>query len=695
MDDNSLFDDAMFGAADLDPDFDPFEGFASSEFIPNPHITLSFPNFFLVPEKRQRASDDENENAGDENDNDQPSPTKKAKTGEAYESPYAVEEYEHPVPFLRVPPEQVEASCQNFQSQLKAMKFRADKATSERNHLRSLVDKLTAQEDGVMKLKELAAENTSLRRVMGTRKTQLDAKIAEADQLRAACEYWKHSYSEANQAYQEIMGVFRTHAQARLQTEDQTETQTQCNQINNLNAPIQALSPPDSAASPVSVSSPASAQPNAPARQAVQAHPNVPARQAVQAHPNVPARQAVQAHPNVPARQAIPAHQNAPVQQAASTSLSPQAVAALAPQALNSLPPQILNLLSPQSLALVSPRTWALVSPRFLSCLSPRTFLSLSAQALNSLSPQALGVISARAFNSLPSQTLGSLSSETVSRLSANTVDSITPQTLASLSQDGRRAFFHLALSPGGNARLEHWEQNAPHLFQAAAPSFTVRSAGYQSSDADTLSDPATAADGDFDAATFAAPAQASSQNSSQNPSDVIDLTDDTSATVSTQTTTDFEAESTAKSNSLTQFHKKFRAKEMNWLRNRDTASKASDRLFRRLNPHARGAANINIGTSECISIVATQDAIRNQLGGPFKKAVTRNNYYYNPPTPGMDIDSDYDPDEDAPFELDEEMTIQACHTEALVNVNESHAASDGYDDDELLRLMEEELSRD
>ncbi|KAJ5527792.1 hypothetical protein N7513_011951 [Penicillium frequentans] len=81
------------------------------------------------------------------------------------------------------------------------------------------------------------------------------------------------------------------------------------------------------------------------------------------------------------------------------------------------------------------------------------------------------------------------------------------------------------------------------------------------------------------------------------------------------------------KDNSLTEFHRQFRNKKMDWLHNSETTSDAKSRVFEEMNPSVKGRLG-NVSFAECSQIVEAKNVVRLALGGQFKKAVTADDAY-------------------------------------------------------------------
>ncbi|KAJ5546844.1 hypothetical protein N7494_004429 [Penicillium frequentans] len=138
-----------------------------------------------------------------------------------------------------------------------------------------------------------------------------------------------------------------------------------------------------------------------------------------------------------------------------------------------------------------------------------------------------------------------------------------------------------------------------------------------------------------------------------QDAHQVIDLTTDIhTESVSAQGTrspeTNFQGNnSLPKDNSLTEFHRQFRNKKMDWLHNSETTSDAKSRVFEEMNPPVKGRLG-KVSFAECSQIVEAKNVVRLALGGQFKKAVTADHAY----------EESYEPtDEELANMMDEELS--------------------------------------
>ncbi|KAJ5689718.1 hypothetical protein N7462_004110 [Penicillium macrosclerotiorum] len=102
---------------------------------------------------------------------------------------------------------------------------------------------------------------------------------------------------------------------------------------------------------------------------------------------------------------------------------------------------------------------------------------------------------------------------------------------------------------------------------------------------------------------------------------EVIDLTDDTDAEVSTQSSFQDEIQTplTTSSSPLTEFRRQFRAKKLSWLTNLEDGE-AATRIHEELNPED-DYSGVSIG--QCYDFVSTQKLLRHYIGGPFANSTT------------------------------------------------------------------------
>lgn len=123
-----------------------------------------------------------------------------------------------------------------------------------------------------------------------------------------------------------------------------------------------------------------------------------------------------------------------------------------------------------------------------------------------------------------------------------------------------------------------------------------------------------------------------------QDAHEVIDLTTDiqiepVSAQGTRSPANHFQGNnSLPKNNSLTDFHRQLRTKQMGWLHNSETTSDAKARIFDEMNPTVKGRLG-NVSFAACSQIVEAKNGVRLALGGQFKKAVTSETYEVYQPT--------------------------------------------------------------
>lgn len=86
------------------------------------------------------------------------------------------------------------------------------------------------------------------------------------------------------------------------------------------------------------------------------------------------------------------------------------------------------------------------------------------------------------------------------------------------------------------------------------------------------------------------------------------------------------------KNDSLTDFHRQFRNKKMDWLHSSETTSDEKTRVFEQMNPPKKGHL-AKVSFSDCSQIVESNNGVRLALGGQFKKTATAKEYEIYEPT--------------------------------------------------------------
>lgn len=106
-------------------------------------------------------------------------------------------------------------------------------------------------------------------------------------------------------------------------------------------------------------------------------------------------------------------------------------------------------------------------------------------------------------------------------------------------------------------------------------------------------------------------------------PSDVIDLTNDPEPTVCTPASNALGSQdSTTEANPLTTFHREFRKKKLDWLKdNTPNDHDATTQIFDAMNPQIKKNV-VNLSIAECFNLVQTQKQVRRSLGGGFAACV-------------------------------------------------------------------------